>query len=42
MTPVVFNGRKDDIGKILPVKIKKSNRTTLFGDPIINSNQKVA
>ena len=23
MTPVVFNGRKDDIGKILPVKIKK-------------------
>ena len=42
MTPVIFSGKKEDIGKILPVKINQSNRTTLFGDLIINSNQKVA
>ena len=42
MTSVIFSGKKEDIGKILPVKIKQSNRTTLFGDLIINSNQKVA
>ena len=42
MTPVIFNGKKDDIGKIVPVKIKQSNRTTLFGELVINSNQKVA
>jgi len=33
---------KDDIGKIVPVKIKKSNRSTLFGEIIANSSQKVA
>ena len=42
MTPVIFNGKKDDIGKIVSVKIKQSNRTTLFGDVVINSGQKVA
>ena len=42
MTPVIFNGKKDDIGKIVSVKIKQSNRTTLFGDLVINFNQKVA
>ena len=42
MTSVVFNGKKDDIGKILPVRIKKSNRSTLFGEIIKNSIQKVA
>ena len=42
MTPVIFNGQKEDIGKVVPVKIKQSNRTTLFGDVINNSNQKVA
>ncbi len=42
MTPVIFNGNKDDIGKIVLVKIKKSNRSTLFGEIISNSNQKVA
>ena len=26
MTPVIFHGNKDDIGKILPVKIKQFNR----------------
>tara|TARA_Y100000992_G_scaffold275087_1_gene218405 strand:+ start:1740 stop:3095 length:1356 start_codon:yes stop_codon:yes gene_type:complete len=42
MTPVMFDGDKNDIGKILPVKIKEFNRSTLFGDKINNSNQKVA
>ena len=42
MTPVIFNGKKDDIGKIVTVIIKESNRTTLFGEMVNNSNQKVA
>tara|TARA_B110001452_G_scaffold164279_1_gene137017 strand:- start:320 stop:1648 length:1329 start_codon:yes stop_codon:yes gene_type:complete len=42
MTPVIFNGKKDDIGKIVPVKIKQSNRSTLFGEIINNPNQRVA
>ena len=42
MTSVVFNGKKDDVGKIVPVKIIKSNRSTLFGERDFNSNQKVA
>ena len=42
MTSVIFNGKKDDIGKIVPVKIKQSNRSTLFGEIIDNVNQKVA
>ena len=42
MTPVIFNGKVSDVGKIVPVKIIKSNRSTLFGEIINNSNQKVA
>ena len=42
MTSVIFNGKKSDIGKIVQVKINKSNRTTLFGEVVNNSNQKVA
>ena len=42
MTSVIFNGNKSDIGKIIPVKIKTSNRSTLFGEKIIKPNQKVA
>ena len=42
MTSVVFDGKKKDIGKIVPVKIKKSNRSTLFGEIINDSTQKVA
>ena len=42
MTSVIFNGKKEDIGKVVPVKIIKSNRSTLFGEIINNSNQKVA
>ena len=42
MTSVVFDGKKEHIGKIVPVKIKKFNRTTLFGELMKDSNQKVA
>ena len=42
MTPVIFNGNKSDIGKIVQVKINQYNRSTLFGEKINNSNQKVA
>ncbi|MDC0518730.1 tRNA (N6-isopentenyl adenosine(37)-C2)-methylthiotransferase MiaB [Candidatus Pelagibacter sp.] len=42
MTSVIFNGKKEDIGKIVPVKINKSNRSTLFGEKDFDSNQKVA
>jgi tRNA-2-methylthio-N6-dimethylallyladenosine synthase len=42
MTSVIFDGKKEDIGKIVPVKIKQSNRSTLFGEIINNPNQKVA
>ena len=42
MTPVIFNGKREDIGKIISVKIKKTNRSTLFGEKVNNLNQKVA
>ena len=42
MTSVIFDGKKEDIGKIVPVKINKSNRSTLFGKKDFNFNQKVA
>ena len=42
MTPVIFDGNKKDVGKILKIKIYKSNRNTLFGKAINNINQKVA
>ncbi len=42
MTSVIFNGKESDIGKILKVKIEKSNRSTLFGKKIETPNQKVA
>ena len=42
MTSVIFDGKKSDIGKIVQVKISKSNRSTLFGEIVDNSNQKVA
>ena len=34
MTSIIFSGNKNDIGKIVPVKIKQSNRSTLFGEKI--------
>ena len=42
MTSVIFNGKKEDIGKIVSVKIKQTNRSTLFGEIINNTNQRVA
>ena len=42
MTPVIFEGNKEDIGKILQIKIKLFNRSTLFGEKINTSKQKVA
>ena len=42
MTSVIFDGNKSDIGKIVQVRIKQSNRSTLFGNKINNSDQKVA
>ena len=42
MTPVIFNGKMNDIGKIVRVKIRQSNRSTLFGEIMNISNKKVA
>jgi len=42
MTSVIFNGKKEDVGKIVTVKIIKSNRSSLFGERDFSSNQKVA
>tara|TARA_B100002052_G_C15677512_1_gene504562 strand:- start:298 stop:810 length:513 start_codon:yes stop_codon:yes gene_type:complete len=42
MTPVIFNGRQDDIGKIVKVKIKDGNRSSLFGELLNISKKKVA
>jgi tRNA-2-methylthio-N6-dimethylallyladenosine synthase len=42
MTSVIFNGKKEDMGKILSVEIKKSNRSTLFGEITNSPNKKVA
>ena len=42
MTSVIFDGKKEDIGKIIKVKILKGNKSNLFGEVITNSNQKVA
>ena len=42
MTPVIFSGKMSDIGNVVSVKIKNSNRSTLFGEIIENLDQKVA
>ncbi len=42
MTSVIFNGKKSDIGKIVKVRVKNSNKNTLFGEIEINSDKKVA
>ncbi len=42
MTSVIFNGKMSDIGKIVKVKIKESNRNTLFGEIVTHSDKKVA
>ena len=42
MTPVLFNGDDDLIGKTLNIKILSSNRNTLFGEIAEQSKKKVA
>ncbi len=42
MTSVIFDGKKEDIGKIVKVKINQISRNSLFGNIINNSNQRVA
>ena len=42
MTSVIFNGNKEHIGKIVRVKIKEFNRTTLFGELVTDLSKKVA
>jgi len=42
MTSVIFDGKKEDIGKIVQVKVKQGSRNSLFGEIINNSNQRVA
>ena len=42
MTSVIFNGKKEDIGKVVQVKINNSNRSTLFGEIVTSLNKKVA
>ena len=42
MTSVIFNGNKNDIGKIVQVKILQSNRTTMFGEIVNNIDKQVA
>jgi tRNA-2-methylthio-N6-dimethylallyladenosine synthase len=42
MTSVIFEGKEENIGKVISVKIISSNRNTLFGKIVENYNQKVA
>ncbi len=42
MTPVIFDGNYQDVGKIVQVKINKSNQNTLFGETIKKSRLRVA
>ena len=42
MTSVIFNGNDEDVGKVIKVKINKSNQNTLFGEIIRNTKLKVA
>ena len=42
MTSVIFDGNDEDIGRVIKVKINKSNRNTLFGEKVSKSQKKVA
>tara|TARA_B100001057_G_scaffold302146_1_gene302357 strand:- start:981 stop:2309 length:1329 start_codon:yes stop_codon:yes gene_type:complete len=42
MTPVILDGKKADIGKVVQVRVKQSNRNTLFGEVVTDTDQKVA
>ena len=41
-TTVMCNGKREDVGKIITVKITKTNRSTWFGEKVNNLDQKVA
>ncbi len=42
MTPVIFDGKDEDVGKLVKVKIKSSNQNTLFGETLEISKLRVA
>ncbi len=42
MTPVIFDGNDEDVGKIIKVKITNSNQNTLFGERVEKLNLRVA
>ena len=42
MTPVIFDGKDQDVGKVIKVKINNSNQNTLFGENLNNPKQRVA
>ena len=42
MTSVIFDAKDEDVGKIVKVKIIKSNQNTLFGETVVNSKKRVA
>ncbi len=42
MTPVLFSGNDNLIGNIVKIRVKNSNRNTLFGEAVEQSKQEVA
>ena len=42
MTSVIFDGKDEDVGKVIKVKINNSNQNTLFGTSLNKSEQRVA
>ena len=42
MTSVIFNGSLHDVGKVIKVKVNKSNQNTLFGENMSKSELRVA
>ena len=42
MTPVIFDGNEEDVGKIVKIKINSSNRNSLFGEIVKKPKLKVA
>ena len=42
MTPVIFNGKLNNIGNIIKVRIDRSNQNSLFGKIVEKQNKKVA
>ena len=42
MTSVIFDGKDEDVGKLVKVKIKSSNQNTLFGETLEISKLRVA